>query len=81
MIQVRNVRPELHAELVRRAKLRGTTLTAYVEEILEREVSGPEVNEAFVAVRRRRRGRRSSASGAEIAAIIRDIRGPLPGDA
>ncbi len=47
MIQIRDVRPELHAELVRRAKLRGTTLTAYVEEILEREVARPPAEEVF----------------------------------
>ncbi len=41
MIQVRNVPPELHEELKRRAKLRGQTLTAYIQELLEREVSRP----------------------------------------
>lgn len=39
MIQVRNVPDELHRELVRRAKARGMTLTAYVQSILEREVA------------------------------------------
>lgn len=38
MIQVRNVPNALHRELVRRAKERGQTLTAYVQEVLEREV-------------------------------------------
>lgn len=47
MIQIRDVRPELHAELVRRAKLRGTTLTAHIEEILEREVARPPAEEVF----------------------------------
>lgn len=37
-IQVRNVNADLHAELVRRAKLYGKSLTAYVQGILEREV-------------------------------------------
>jgi len=45
MIQVRGVRPELHAELVRRAKRRGMTLTDYVEEILEREIAKPSIAE------------------------------------
>jgi hypothetical protein len=45
MIQVRDVRPELHAELVRRARLRGMTLTDYVETVLEREVSLPDPEE------------------------------------
>lgn len=53
MIQVRNVRPELHAELVRRAELRGTTLTAYVEEILEREIVYPRVEDVIARVRER----------------------------
>ncbi|HIN51222.1 MAG TPA: hypothetical protein EYM78_10985 [Gemmatimonadetes bacterium] len=41
MIQVRNVPESLHRELVRRAELRGQSLTAYVQDILEREVSRP----------------------------------------
>ena len=39
MIQVRNVPDDLHQALKRRAKLRGKTLTDYIQEILEREVS------------------------------------------
>ena len=39
MIQVRNVPEKLHRELLRRAKHAGKTLTAYIQEILEREVS------------------------------------------
>jgi predicted HicB family RNase H-like nuclease len=38
MIQVHNVPPELHRELKRPARLSGKTLTAYIQEILEREV-------------------------------------------
>ncbi len=45
MIQVRDVPPELHEELVRRARQRGMTLTAYVQEILEREVARPTAEE------------------------------------
>lgn len=47
MIQVRNVPDALHRELVRRAEARGQTLTAYVQEILEREVSRPPARELF----------------------------------
>ena len=47
MIQVRNVPKRLHDELVRRAKARSLTLTAYVEEILEREVARPPREEVF----------------------------------
>lgn len=39
MIQVRNVPERLHRELMRRAKARGKTLTAYIQEVLEREVA------------------------------------------
>ncbi|MGQ0670551.1 MAG: FitA-like ribbon-helix-helix domain-containing protein [Actinomycetota bacterium] len=54
MIQVRNVSDELHAELLRRAKLRGRTLTAYIEEILERETSRPPAEEVFARIKSRR---------------------------
>ena len=47
MIQVRNVPNRLHGELVRRAKARNLTLTAYIEEILEREVARPSREEIF----------------------------------
>lgn len=53
MIQVRDVRPELHAELVRRAKLRGLTLTDFVESILEREVAQPDPDDWLARVRTR----------------------------
>ncbi len=42
MIQVRNVPDALHRELVRRARARGVTLTAFVQEVLEREVARPD---------------------------------------
>lgn len=47
MIQVRNVPAKLHRELVRRAKLRGQTLTAYVQDVLEREVAQPPLDEVL----------------------------------
>ena len=47
MIQVRNVPDRLHSELMRRAKARGQTLTDYIEELLEREVSRPPAWEVF----------------------------------
>jgi plasmid stability protein len=47
MIQVRNVPDRLHRELVKRAKRRGQTLTRYVQDILEREVSRPPADEVF----------------------------------
>lgn len=50
MIQVRNVRPEVHEKLVRRAAARGVTLTALIEEILEREVATPTLAEALALI-------------------------------
>ncbi len=47
MIQVRNVPDRLHRELARRAKARGQTLTDYIQEILEREVTRPPAAEVF----------------------------------
>ena len=55
MIQVRNVRAELHAELVRRAKLRGKTLSGFIEDLLEREIERPPAEEVFEEIRRRPR--------------------------
>ncbi|HET9244078.1 MAG TPA: hypothetical protein VFN99_11615 [Gaiella sp.] len=53
MIQVRNVPNRLHDELVRRAKARNLTLTAFVEEILEREVSRPAREDVFERIKSR----------------------------
>lgn len=76
MIQVRDVRPELHAELVRRAKLRGMSLTAYLEEILEREVARPPADEVFDRIEAR--GRQGTLTPDAIVGMIREMRGPLP---
>jgi len=53
MIQVRNVPGELHAELVKRARARGQTLTDYLQEVLEREVARPLPEEVFRTVEAR----------------------------
>lgn len=50
MIQVRNVTDRLHRELTRRARARNLTLTAFVEEILEREVARPTKEEIFARI-------------------------------
>ena len=47
MIQVRNVPVRLHRELTKRARARGRTLTDYIQEILERELSRPPAEEVF----------------------------------
>jgi plasmid stability protein len=50
-IHVRNVPDGVHQELARRAKARGQSLTGYVKEILEREVSRPAREEVFERIR------------------------------
>lgn len=80
MIQVRNVPPELHRELKRRARLAGKSLTAYVQEVLEREVERPPAEEFWANFRERIKGRRSAATTEEIVGWIRELRGPLPSD-
>ena len=66
MIQVRNVPPGLHRELARRAKVRGETLTQYIQGILEREVARPLAEEVFARVR----GRSRVALGRPVAEIL-----------
>jgi antitoxin FitA len=78
MIQVRNVPRELHAELVRRARLEGKTLTAYVQEILEREVGRPPADEVFARIRARKERARWNVTKEDIVAMIREERGPIP---
>ncbi len=53
MIQVRNVSAGLHKELVRRAKLRGQTLSDFIKALLEDEVSLPPEEEVFERIRNR----------------------------
>ena len=76
MIQVRNVPDRVHRELTRRARKRGQTLTAYIEEILEREVARPTREEWEARLRTREP---VDVSIDEIVAEIRELRGPLPG--
>jgi antitoxin FitA len=75
MIQVRNVPDRLHRELTRRAKRHGQSLTVYIEEILEREVSTPPGEEVFARIRSREP---VDISEDEIVRWIRQERGPLP---
>ena len=70
MIQVRNVPVRLHRELTRRARARGRTLTDYVEEILEREVARPPVDEVFDRIA----GRSSVDLGRPAADLVRGER-------
>ena len=67
MIQIRDAPLRLHRELVRRAKARGMTLTDYVQEILEREVSRPTQEEVFERIR----GREPVDLGMSAAELVR----------
>ncbi len=53
MIQIRDAPIRLHKELMRRAKARDMTLTDYIQEILEREVSRPTPEELIARIHRR----------------------------
>lgn len=75
MIQVRNVPESLHRELTRRAGLRGQSLTAYVQEILEREVDRPSRAELVRQIMELE----PVKLDVSIADIIREERGALPG--
>lgn len=52
-LQVRDLPDPVHRELKRRAKVRGETLTDYVQDILEREVARPPAEEVFARIRSR----------------------------
>lgn len=70
MIQVRDVPDRLHRELTKRAKSQGMTLTAYVQQLLEREVSRPPAEEVFERIARRD----PVVIGQEMADLIREER-------
>jgi len=53
MIQVRNVPDRLHKELVRRAKLRGQTLSDYIKALLDDDVALPPREEVFARIHSR----------------------------
>jgi plasmid stability protein len=76
MIQVRNVPESLHAELVRRAEERGLSLTGYIQEILEREVSLPSREEVL----RRLRALKRVELDFPVAELIREGRRERYGD-
>lgn len=76
MLQVRNVPNDLHHELVRRANLRGQTLTDYVRSVLEREVRRPPPEEVFARID----AREPVELGQPVADIIREARREEFGD-
>jgi hypothetical protein len=53
MIQIRNVPPEMHRELVRRAKRSGMSLSDYLKAELARIVGVPTLDEILDRVSRR----------------------------
>lgn len=69
MIQVRNVPDRLHRELVRRAKARGQPLTEYIQELLEREVAHPPIEEVLDRI-----ASRKPVKGFNAAELIREER-------
>jgi hypothetical protein len=69
-IQVRNMPAALHRALARRAKVRGETLTQYIQGVLEREAARPMPEEVFARVR----GRARVTSKRPVAEIIADER-------
>ena len=76
MLQVRNVPDHLHHELVRRANLRGQTLTDYVRAILEREVGFPPQEEVYARID----AREPVELDRPVADIIREMRREEFGD-
>jgi antitoxin FitA len=46
-LQIRNVSPKLHAELRRRAKKRGETMSRFIANILEREMALPPMDDVL----------------------------------
>ena len=70
MIQVRNVPARLHRELTKRARAHGKTLTDYIQEILERELSRPPADEVFERIA----SRPAVKLGRPAAEIIREER-------
>jgi hypothetical protein len=53
MIQIRNVPDWLHREIERRARAKGMTMTAFIQQVLEREVALPPPEEVFARVQSR----------------------------
>src|SRR5918996_416209 len=79
MIQVRNVSERLHRELTRRARRRGQTLTAFVEEILEREAARPAPEEVAARIRSRELGvvaRLLRTAGGDAVGLDEDLHAP-----
>jgi antitoxin FitA len=53
MIQVRNLKPELHRRVRVRVSEEGTTITDWVAGLIERELERPSMKEVFARLRKR----------------------------
>jgi predicted nucleic acid-binding protein/plasmid stability protein len=76
MIQVRNVPARLHRELTKRARARGKTLTDYIQDILEREMSRPPADEVFERIASRQPvdlGHHTRGAGSKGGGVLRPI--------
>jgi plasmid stability protein len=72
LLQVRGLDPRARDELKVRAARRGLSLTAYVRDLLEREVSTPDLAEVLARVEHRASG--SAVSSVELIRADRDAR-------
>lgn len=61
LIQVRGISDRVRDELAVRAARRGQSLTAYVRELLEREVATPDIADVFTRVEARSESARISS--------------------
>ncbi len=75
-IQIRNVPEELHRTLKARAALAGMSLSDYLLHECRKLAARPTVDE----LRQRLNQRRPMRDAIDAAALIREVRGPLPDD-
>ena len=54
MIQVRNLKPDLHRKVKIRAIEEGLTMTDWVAKLIEREIERPSMKEVFARLRSRK---------------------------
>lgn len=73
-VLVRDLPPEVHAELQRRAKRHGQSMQQYLTDQLSQLVARPEVDEVLERIARRRGGRVGLARAAEVLAEDRQRR-------
>lgn len=72
LLQIRGIDPHTRDELAARAARRGQSLTAYLRDLLEREVATPDLAEVFARVEARSES--SPVSSVDIVRADRDRR-------